>query len=75
MQLSQRCQRLALVWLTQNLLDATVAAQAQAWAKEAGIPVVCAYHTHFAQYLTYYHLGALEGAIWCGRDQSEPPTK
>lgn len=38
--------------------------QAQAWAKEAGIPVVCAYHTHFAQYLTYYHLGALEGAIW-----------
>ena len=26
--------------------------------------MVCAYHTHFAQYLTYYHLGALEGAIW-----------
>ncbi|KAK3236922.1 hypothetical protein CYMTET_52968 [Cymbomonas tetramitiformis] len=38
--------------------------QAQSWARENGIPVVCAYHTHFAQYLTYYRLGALEGAMW-----------
>eukprot|EP00976_Prorocentrum_cordatum_P076738 1182421-Prorocentrum_minimum.AAC.2 len=25
---------------------------------------VCAYHTHFPQYVQYYHLGALEGAVW-----------
>jgi len=33
-------------------------------ARRSGTPVVASYHTHFASYLDYYHLGALEGATW-----------
>jgi glycosyltransferase involved in cell wall biosynthesis len=33
-------------------------------ARKAGVPVVSSYHTHFASYLDYYRLGALEGATW-----------
>ncbi len=32
--------------------------------RKAGIPVVSSYHTHFASYLDYYRLGALEGLTW-----------
>ncbi len=33
-------------------------------ARRSGTPVVASYHTHFASYLDYYRLGALEGATW-----------
>lgn len=33
-------------------------------ARRAGTPTVASYHTHFASYLDYYRLGALEGATW-----------
>jgi phosphatidylinositol alpha 1,6-mannosyltransferase len=33
-------------------------------AKRTGTPIVASYHTHFASYLDYYRLGALEGATW-----------
>lgn len=32
--------------------------------RRSGIPVVSSYHTHFASYLDYYKLGALEGLTW-----------
>jgi glycosyltransferase involved in cell wall biosynthesis len=34
------------------------------YARENGIPVVSTYHTHFPQYLRYYHLNYLQGAVW-----------
>ena len=34
------------------------------WARGLEIPVVSTYHTHFASYLDYYHLGLAEGALW-----------
>lgn len=33
-------------------------------ARSSGTMVVASYHTHFASYLDYYRLGALEGATW-----------
>lgn len=33
-------------------------------ARRTGTPIVASYHTHFASYLDYYRLGALEGATW-----------
>ncbi|MGK2962083.1 MAG: glycosyltransferase family 4 protein [Gemmatimonadaceae bacterium] len=33
-------------------------------ATRAGTTVVASYHTHFASYLDYYRLGALEAATW-----------
>ncbi len=33
-------------------------------ALASGTPVVASYHTHFASYLKYYRLGALETATW-----------
>jgi glycosyltransferase involved in cell wall biosynthesis len=33
-------------------------------AARLGKPVVASYHTHFASYLAYYRLGALERATW-----------
>lgn len=38
--------------------------KALVWAQGLGIPVVSTYHTHFASYLDYYHLGLAEGALW-----------
>ncbi len=38
--------------------------RALAWARGLGIPVVSTYHTHFASYLDYYHLGLAERALW-----------
>lgn len=38
--------------------------RALAWARGLGIPVVSTYHTHFASYLDYYHLGIAEAALW-----------
>ncbi len=37
---------------------------ALSWARRHGVPAVTTYHTHFPSYLDYYHLGALEGALW-----------
>lgn len=34
------------------------------WARAKGYPVVATYHTHFASYLDYYRVGALESALW-----------
>lgn len=34
------------------------------WARSTPLPVVSTYHTHFASYLDYYHLGAAEGVLW-----------
>lgn len=34
------------------------------WAGENGKPVVSSYHTHFASYLKYYKLSALEFLLW-----------
>jgi glycosyltransferase involved in cell wall biosynthesis len=34
------------------------------YAKRRGLPVVAAYHTDFPSYLSYYHLGWLEGWLW-----------
>ena len=34
------------------------------WARGLGIPVVSTYHTHFASYLDYYHLGLAEPTLW-----------
>ena len=34
------------------------------WAKSLDVPVVSTYHTHFASYLDYYHLGLAEPALW-----------
>ena len=33
-------------------------------ARRSGIEVVASYHTHFASYLDYYRLGALESPVW-----------
>lgn len=33
-------------------------------ARRSGTPTVASYHTHFASYLDYYRLGALETATW-----------
>jgi len=33
-------------------------------ARRTGTPVVASYHTHFASYLDYYRLGALEASTW-----------
>lgn len=38
--------------------------QALRQARAAGLPMVATYHTHFASYLEYYRLGALEGVLW-----------
>ena len=38
--------------------------EAQAWAHEHHVPVVCSYHTHFATYVKYYNLGIFEGPLW-----------
>ncbi|MFW5973421.1 MAG: glycosyltransferase family 4 protein, partial [Bacteroidota bacterium] len=38
--------------------------QALKHAGRRGIPVVASYHTHFASYLQYYHLHALEPLVW-----------
>ena len=34
------------------------------WARTLRLPVVSTYHTHFASYLAYYHLGLAEPALW-----------
>lgn len=34
------------------------------WAETLDIPVVTTYHTHFASYLDFYHLGWSEGILW-----------
>ncbi|MDX1419482.1 MAG: glycosyltransferase family 1 protein [Rubricoccaceae bacterium] len=34
------------------------------WATKHAVPVVASFHTHFASYLKYYHLGAIEPALW-----------
>lgn len=34
------------------------------YARKNGIPIVSTYHTNFPQYLQYYHLDSLQGAIW-----------
>ena len=33
-------------------------------SQKTGTPVVASYHTHFASYLDYYRLGALENTAW-----------
>lgn len=33
-------------------------------ARSDGVPVAGTYHTHFASYLKYYHLSALEPVVW-----------
>lgn len=38
--------------------------RALTWAEILDIPVVTTYHTHFASYLDFYHLGWSEGALW-----------
>lgn len=39
-------------------------ARALRWAKKHGVPAVASFHTHFASYLKYYRLGAIEPALW-----------
>ena len=34
------------------------------WAETLDIPVVTTYHTHFASYLDFYHLGWSAGLLW-----------
>jgi glycosyltransferase involved in cell wall biosynthesis len=34
------------------------------WARKHGVPAVASFHTQFAAYLKYYHLGAIEPALW-----------
>ncbi|HLT45677.1 MAG TPA: glycosyltransferase family 1 protein [Rubricoccaceae bacterium] len=34
------------------------------WAQKRGVPAVASFHTHFASYLKYYHLGAIEPTLW-----------
>jgi phosphatidylinositol alpha 1,6-mannosyltransferase len=34
------------------------------WAEKRGIPVVSSFHTHFASYLRYYGVSALERPVW-----------
>ncbi len=34
------------------------------WARSRSIPAVASFHTHFASYLKYYHLGAIEPVLW-----------
>ena len=34
------------------------------WAAQHGVPAVASFHTHFASYLKYYHLGAIEPTLW-----------
>jgi len=34
------------------------------YARINGIPIVSTYHTNFPQYLRYYHLDSLQGAVW-----------
>ena len=38
--------------------------QAQSWAIERDLPVVCSYHTRFNTYLKYYNLAMMEGLLW-----------
>lgn len=38
--------------------------QALYHARSNGVPVAATYHTHFASYLKYYHLSALEPVVW-----------
>ena len=38
--------------------------QALRRARRHGVPVVASYHTHFASYLRYYRLAALEPLVW-----------
>ncbi|NBC25831.1 MAG: glycosyltransferase [Bacteroidetes bacterium] len=38
--------------------------QALKWAKEAHVPIVSSYHTHFTSYLKYYNLQFAEGIGW-----------
>lgn len=38
--------------------------QALRWARRHEVPAVSTYHTHFASYLRYYRLQALEPALW-----------
>jgi len=45
---------------TPDLLGLAALRQANAW----GTPVVASYHTHFASYLKYYRLNALEPGVW-----------
>ena len=52
------------------------------WARRLRIPVVSTYHTHFASYLDYYHLGLGERALWAALrrfynrcDEVYPPTQ
>ena len=45
---------------TPDLLGFSALRRARATEK----PVVASYHTHFASYLAYYHLGVLEGVTW-----------
>lgn len=33
-------------------------------ARDAGLPVVASYHTHFSSYLKYYHLDWMEDLVW-----------
>src|SRR2546430_14291578 len=34
------------------------------FARSRGVPLVCSYHTHVAQYAHYYHLGFAERPVW-----------
>ncbi|MEA4924102.1 MAG: glycosyltransferase family 1 protein [Syntrophomonadaceae bacterium] len=34
------------------------------YARKNNIPIVSTYHTNFPQYLSYYHLDSLQGALW-----------
>jgi glycosyltransferase involved in cell wall biosynthesis len=34
------------------------------WARKHAVPAVASFHTHFAAYLRYYHLGAIEPVLW-----------
>ncbi len=42
----------------------TLGFAAVSWALRHGVAVVATYHTHFATYLPYYHLGWAEGLVW-----------
>lgn len=37
------------------------------WAKRIAVPVVAAYHTNIADYMTHFRMGALEQPIWAYR--------
>jgi phosphatidylinositol alpha 1,6-mannosyltransferase len=50
--------------LVQVAVPTPLAFAGQAYALRRGLPLVSSYHTHFAHYLPYYGLGALEKPGW-----------